>query len=194
MSGSRIGGDGVGRNETGGDAAGGGAAGPGAGSGSRIVIRPHQVGDLGYIAHRHAVLYNREFGFDIGFEAAVARIAADFIETFDAETCCARIAVMNEVVVGSAFVVPGEAGEAKLRLVFLEPEMRGQGLGRRLVGACIAFAQAAGYRRMTLGTHDILLPARALYASLGFKLVAAVPFHGYGLEMLDETWAMELTG
>lgn len=188
MNEHRGGGDRDGRGEDGGS----GTSRSGAGRASRIVIRPHQVGDLGYIVHRHAVLYNREFGFDIGFEAAVARIAADFIEAFDAGTCCARIAVLDEVVVGSAFVVPGEAGEAKLRLVFLEPGIRGQGLGRRLVDECIAFAQAAGYRRLTLGTHDILLPARRLYASLGFKLVAAVPFQGYGLQMLDETWALEL--
>src|SRR5205085_10921206 len=43
------------------------------------LIRPHQPGDMGWITHRHGVLYNQEYGWDEQFEALVAEIVARFI-------------------------------------------------------------------------------------------------------------------
>ena len=158
----------------------------------QVRIRPHQVGDMGIVVSRHGVLYNRDYGFDITFEALVAKIAGEFIEAFDPATCCSRIAEWDGRIVGSAFVVPLDATTAKLRLVIVEPEMRGTGLGRRLVEECIAFSRAAGYRRMSLWTQDILVPARRLYASFGFVMTASNPFEGFGTMMVNETWERDL--
>ncbi len=155
-------------------------------------IRPHSIGDLGHVVHRHAVLYHQEYGFDASFEATVARIAADFIEGYNPARECSRIAEIDGRIVGSAFVVHSSQHVAKLRLVYLEPAARGSGLGRRLVGSCLSFARGAGYRRMTLATHDILLPARRLYASLGFQCTNAEPIHAFGRHMLDEAWELDL--
>lgn len=162
---------------------------------ARTILRPHRIGDLGFVVHRHGVLYFQGYGFDATFEALVARVAADFIDHFDPKRYYSRIAEVDGAVVGSAFVVP--AGEdrpevAKLRLVYLEPRMRGTGVARRLVEDCMAFARAAGYRRMTLWTQDILIPARRLYASLGFTCVSTNPFTGFGQTMVNEVWEREL--
>jgi GNAT superfamily N-acetyltransferase len=162
---------------------------------ARAIIRPHRIGDMGFVVHRHGVLYFEEYGFDITFEALVARIAADFIDTFDPVRCCSRIAEVDGAIVGSAFVVPAGVDTpdtAKLRLVYLEPQMRGSGLARQMVLDCMAFAKSAGYRRMTLWTQDILIPARRLYASLGFARVASSPFEGFGQTMVNETWVHDL--
>lgn len=159
------------------------------------ILRPLRPGDLGHVVARHGALYSAEYGFDITFEALVARIAADFIDQFDGTRYHASIAELDGAVVGSAFVVPAGADRpevAKLRLVYLEPHLRGSGLGRRLVEDCMAFARRAGFRRMTLWTQDILVPARRLYARLGFTCVATNPFTGFGRTVQNEVWERDL--
>ena len=59
----------------------GGARDPGE---PNYVLRSHEPGDIGWIIHRHGVLYAEEYGLDMRFEALVARIAADFLDNFDA--------------------------------------------------------------------------------------------------------------
>ncbi|MEZ5849505.1 MAG: GNAT family N-acetyltransferase [Hyphomicrobiaceae bacterium] len=157
-----------------------------------IVLRPHRVGDLGFVVHRHAVLYNAEYGFDAAFEALVSRIAAEFLDTFDPATMWSGIAERDGAIVGSAFVVRVTPDVAKLRLVYVEPGMRGTGLGERLVSAAMEFARRAGYSRMTLWTQDILLPARRLYARLGFALISSNPAHDFGCDMVNEVWERDL--
>src|SRR6266542_2682901 len=47
------------------------------------IIRPHRPGDMGWVTHRHGVIYNEEYGWDEEFEALVAEIAAKFIRNYD---------------------------------------------------------------------------------------------------------------
>src|SRR5262245_9282674 len=46
------------------------------------LIRPQRPGDMGWVTHRHGVLYSQEYGWDEEFEALVAEIAAKFILNF----------------------------------------------------------------------------------------------------------------
>jgi GNAT superfamily N-acetyltransferase len=161
-------------------------------AGARTVIRPHYVGDLGYVVHRHAVLYAEEYGWDERFEALVARVAAEFIENFRPEVDRAFIADFEGAIVGAAFVVRVDDAITKLRMVYVEPAWRGGGLGRRLVEEAMAFARASGAKRMTLWTNDVLADARTLYEKFGFRLVASEPYEGFGKSLVGETWEREL--
>jgi DNA-binding MarR family transcriptional regulator/N-acetylglutamate synthase-like GNAT family acetyltransferase len=155
-------------------------------------FRDLEPGDIGWIVHRHAVLYAREYGWDHTFEAMVAKVGSEFIENFNAKCERAWIAELEGRIVGSVFLVKKSKAVAKLRLLYVEPDVRGRGIGRRLVESCIGHARKVGYERMTLWTNDVLTAARAIYEATGFQLVHSEPHHSFGKELIGETWERDL--
>ena len=165
---------------------------PGEARAPTVHLRPHRPGDMGWVTHRHAVLYHQEYGWDGSFEVLVGEITARFIQEFDAQRERAWIAEANGEILGSVFCVRADETTAKLRLLLVEPHARGLGLGRRLVKDCIQFARGCGYRKLVLWTNSILGSARAIYVKLGFRLVAEEAHRSFGQDLLGETWELEL--
>jgi DNA-binding MarR family transcriptional regulator/predicted GNAT family acetyltransferase len=164
-----------------------------AGRAAPYLLRAHQPGDMGWIVHRHAVLYAREWGYNARFEALAARICADFLDHFkpDREHCW--IAERDGAIVGSVFLVQKSKTVAKLRLLLVEPEARGLGIGRRLIDECIRFARQAGYAKITLWTQSDLDAARHLYRQAGFHCVHKERHDSFGRKgLVAETWDLSL--
>lgn len=157
-----------------------------------IILRPHQVGDMGWIIHRQALLYAQEYQWDGEFEAMIAEICGKFVLEFQPDKEGCWIAERAGTILGSAFVVHQSDAVAKLRMVYVEPAARGTGLGRRLVQECITFARAKGYRTLTLWTNGNLTAARKLYESLGFTLIKAEPHRSFGHDLIGENWDLTL--
>ncbi|HWH80939.1 MAG TPA: GNAT family N-acetyltransferase, partial [Burkholderiaceae bacterium] len=164
------------------------------------VLRPHRPGDIGWVIARHGALYAEEFGWDMCFEALVARIAADFVEHFEPAREACWIAERDGINLGSVFLVQARDetthapidGSAQLRMLLVEPSARGLGLGVRLVHECERFARAAGYRRIVLWTNANLLAARGIYRKAGYRLTGSEAHRSFGHELVGETWELAL--
>lgn len=165
---------------------------PAAAGERKVVLRDPRPGDLGWVVQAHGELYAREYGFDWTFEQLVAEIAAKFIRDFDPEREKAWIAEVDGERAGCVFLVRKSATVAQLRLLIVRPEARGLGLGARLTDECIAFARAAGYRRIRLWTQSNLTAARAIYAARGFALKESEPNAAFGQQLVSEVWERRL--
>ena len=141
---------------------------------------------------RHGVLYAQEYGWDERFEALVARIVAEYVEHRDPARENAWIAEVDGAPAGCVFCVKKSDRIAQLRLLLVEPEARGLGVGTRLVDECLAFARRAGYDEITLWTNDVLVDARRIYERAGFELVAEEQHHSFGPDVVGQNWYRNL--
>lgn len=156
------------------------------------LIRPPRPGDLGWVVHRHGALYAEEYGYDERFEGLVAGVISDFARRQDPKRERCWIAERDGAIVGSVFLLAQSKTVAQLRLLFVEPNARGVGLGRRLVDEAIRFARAAGYQRIRLWTQSELKPARKLYQSAGFEIVDEEAHESFGRKLQAEVWELKL--
>jgi DNA-binding MarR family transcriptional regulator/N-acetylglutamate synthase-like GNAT family acetyltransferase len=157
-----------------------------------FLLRGHRIGDIGWVISRQSIAYAEEYGWDISYEALVAEICAQFIKNYDASREHCWIAEVDGEPVGSVFLVKASDELAKLRLLLVEKKARGLGVGRALVEQCIRSAREKGYKRMTLWTQSTLLAARGIYQSAGFRRVAEEKHHSFGVDLVGETWEMDL--
>jgi DNA-binding MarR family transcriptional regulator/GNAT superfamily N-acetyltransferase len=158
-----------------------------------LVFRPPAPGDLGWVVAQHGHRYAADYGWDLTFEALVARIVADFAERNDTRREAAWIAEVDGERVGSVFCTCSERpNTALMRLLLVEPSARGAGIGTRLVDECLRFARRAGYTRILLWTNDVLANARSIYLRAGFQLDRRDPHHSFGHDLVGEYWSREL--
>jgi DNA-binding MarR family transcriptional regulator/GNAT superfamily N-acetyltransferase len=155
-------------------------------------LRAPAPGDFGWIVKRHAELYAQEYGWTEPFEGVCAKIVADYANVNDPKRERCWIAEMNGENVGCIFLVKDSAKIARIRLLLVDPQARGLGLGVRLVDECISFARHAGYKKITLWTHSVLTAARHIYKKAGFRLMRTERHRSWGRPVVSEFWDLEL--
>ena len=149
--------------------------------GEALVLGGYLPGAIGRAAELHALYYSREWGFGLGFEALVAAGLAEFLQRLDPArdgfwTLSRAGQVMGCVAIdaskgGGKDGGGAEAHGAHLRWFILDEELRGQGLGDRLLRQAVAFCRACGHPSVYLWTFQGLGAARHLYEKHGFCLV-----------------------
>jgi DNA-binding MarR family transcriptional regulator/GNAT superfamily N-acetyltransferase len=158
----------------------------------QLTFRGHRPGDMGWVVQRHGEIYHQEYGWNEEFEALVAEITAEFVRKLDVTRERCWIAEHDGRRVGCIFLVGKDATTAKLRLLLVEPDARGLGVGRTLVAECVRFAREASYRKILLWTQENLTAARRIYKTEGFVKTAQEPHHSFGHDLVGETWELEL--
>jgi GNAT superfamily N-acetyltransferase len=157
-----------------------------------VTLRDPRPGDMGEVIAGQARIYHEEYGWNWEFEALVADICAKFVRNFDPARERGWIAERGGRIVGAVFCVRQSARVAKLRMLYVDKEARGLGLGARLTDECIAFARAKGYRKLALWTNDILTAARAIYVARGFVLVKSEKHRSFGKDLVGQYWSLDL--
>jgi len=155
-------------------------------------LREFRPGDLGHIAGRQAEIYDAEWGWGRPMEALVYEIAGRFLREFKPGREQCWVAVRDGKILGGVMVCEEDSETARLRLLYVEPEARGAGVGIGLVKQCTSFAREAGYRRMVLMTHAVLESARKLYLAEGYELVSSEAQDDFGKPEVTENWALQL--
>jgi DNA-binding MarR family transcriptional regulator/GNAT superfamily N-acetyltransferase len=156
------------------------------------LLRAPRPGDLGWVIQRQAAGYAAEYGWDETYEALVARIIADYVDSHDPAREAAWIAEADGQRVGSILCVRKSDTVAQLRLLYVDPAARGLGIGSKLVQECLRFARAAGYTEMTLWTNSVLEQARRIYQRTGFTLIGEEAHRSFGADLVGQNWTRKL--
>ncbi|CAI7653716.1 unnamed protein product [Penicillium viridicatum] len=154
-------------------------------------LRTHQPGDIGWIIHRHAILYEKEYGWGAKMEALVCKVGAEFLDNYNASTDRCWIAELNDEFLGFIVLVRDRelVNTAKLRLLLVEPSVRGLGLGRALIEQCTrGMLEGFGFgRRMCLFRLGGCIRRRGI----GLLVLRIMAFLGRGILGSVGSWFSE---
>lgn len=99
---------------------------------------------------------------------------------------------MDRKFIGSIGIVNTGNSTAQLRWFLVEPEIRGKGLGNKLIKTALSFCKEKGYQQVFLWTINFLEIARKLYKKYGFQLVDTLEHDIWGRKLREEYWILKL--
>jgi peptidyl-dipeptidase Dcp len=148
-------------------------------------------GDLGYIAYIHGLLYAKELGYGLNFEAYVLGGLQEFAQQYHKEKDRIWICSDGEKIIGS-LVGFHRNDIVQLRYFIFLPEYRGTGLGKRLMNEFIGFVKERGCKRAYLLTTNEQQAAISLYTRYGFQLTEEKQSHAFDKELTELRYDLEL--
>ncbi|WP_179078785.1 GNAT family N-acetyltransferase [Vibrio ostreicida] len=157
-----------------------------------IVIRSNMLcGDIGSVIFLHGKYAAVENGYDFTFEAYVAEPLSQFVLNQNDREKIWLVECEGQVL-GSIAICQNTDSIAQLRWFILAPQLRGKGIGSKLLSTAISFAKQAGYSKVQLWTESNLGLALSIYEDLGFKLTSSKVVVLWGSEREEQTYTLEL--
>ena len=158
-----------------------------------IKIRPYREDDIPYVIDRQLSLYEAERNFttDIWKKYLTQGVLA-LVERFDSEKDCIFILECNGSPAGCVAITHTKDNMAQLRYFFLEPELRGLGVGTDLLNKALSFCREKKYSRVFLWTVSAQEAARILYKKAGFEITETSENESWGIPVLEEKWDLDL--
>ena len=149
-------------------------------------------GDLGQLIYIHGIQNFADYGFNQVHEAYCAKIAAEFILEPNAKRSRAWLTKKGGKIVGSIFVVERPNNQAQIRLLFVDKDVRGIGLGRWLVQEAVRYCRESGFDSVFLWTVDGLDRAVSIYKSAGFVQTERKPDSNWGRQSVEVRYELAL--
>jgi len=158
------------------------------------IVKGYLPGAIGRIVELHGTYYHKTWGFGLFFETKVARELSEFLTRFNESRDGFWTVYKNDRVEGSIVIdgIKAALEGAHLRWFILSPELRGHGLGHRLLEKAISFCKEKGYPSIYLWTFEGLHPARHLYEKFGFKLVWQGEGTQWGTKVTEQRFELHL--
>jgi GNAT superfamily N-acetyltransferase len=158
------------------------------------IFQGYFPGVVGQITEAHAVYYHAHWGFDVSFEAQVARELSEFVASGDPGGDGLWVARQEERFAGSIAIDGGhaETAGARLRWFIVAPEFQGTGIGRQLIQRVVRFCQDRGYLKIHLWTFEGLNAARRVYEKSGFRLCEEHDVVQWGQHLREQKFELGL--
>lgn len=158
-----------------------------------IKIRPYQEKDISYVIDRQLSLYEseRQFTTEI-WKNYLTQGVISLVEKFDPEKDCMLILECDHNASGCIAITHTDDHVAQLRYFFLEPELRGLGVGTELLNTALEFCRQKKYSHVFLWTVSAQESARILYKNAGFQITETSENNNWGTPVLEEKWWLDL--
>lgn len=159
-----------------------------------IIIRPYKEEDISYVIDRQLSLYEseRHFTTDVWKNYLTQGVIA-LVEKFNPQKDCMFILECDKSPSGCVAITHTKDDVAQLRYFFLEPELRGLGVGTELLHKALNFCREKKYSHVFLWTVSAQETARKLYKKIGFEITETSENENWGIPVLEEKWDLDLS-
>ena len=158
-----------------------------------LLIREFTPQDTGAITEGQLDLYAREYGLNTEiWRGYLIGAVQDFVDRFEPERDWLAVVEHAGSVQGAAAITHTDMETAQFRFFFMDPALRGMGLGKKLFDLSVEFCHSRGYRRIFLWTFSTLDAARHLYKLKGFTITETKEHDDWGPKLTEERWDLEI--
>jgi len=153
---------------------------------TNLTLTKYQPGGLATLCALQSEYYAREWGFDHRYEAVVSRNMSEFLDRYNPDRDFVQLVLQNRVVKGGIVIDSMDGQIAQLHWFILHADLRGSGMGSRLVTNAMTFVREKGYPKVSLSTFQGLDAARYLYEKSGFILTEEKEAATWGRSVIEQ--------